>query len=132
MKNILAILAGLLLFCSPVYGAPIGNPIAFVNSAAAESNHVVLAQAGYLNGISITSGASAGYLLIFDAITAPGDGAVLPKFCYSIPAATSFALSWLSYPVPFAIGITAVFSTTGCFTKTASATAFFNAQVQKQ
>ena len=40
-------------------------------------------------GLTVTNGASAGYVLMFDATTVPGDGAVSPVGCYAIPAGPS-------------------------------------------
>ena len=113
-----------------VGGGPGIPPIA---SAAAESNHVVKSAcdpvAGCrLKGFEVVTGASAGFVLIFDATVAPADGAVLPVKCYSVAATSTFDKSWPDNPVKFSTGIVLVFSTTGCFTKTASATAFFSAE----
>jgi len=69
--------------------------------------------------------------MVFDATSAPADGAVTPKECAVAPAnATTFIDYGGGPPESFATGITAVFSSTGCFTKTASATAFFHGTVQ--
>lgn len=106
-----------------------GQGMAEVPSTAAESNHVMKAGAGNLFSITITTGASAGFLMIFNATSAPADGAVAPVYCVPVAAASATPLQW-NYPVVFSTGITAVFSTTGCFSKTASATAAFFAQVQ--
>jgi hypothetical protein len=110
--------------------APIGNPITSVQSSAVESSHILKASSGLLNGFSATSGATAGYVLLIDSASVPADGAVTPKFCYSLPATQTTGASWISYPAPFSSGIVIVFSTSGCFTKAASATAFFSAQIQ--
>ena len=99
------------------------------NSAAAESSHVFKASAGTLFGLSVTSGASAGYVLIFNATTAPADGAVTPVACYAIAANTTLGIAFTPFPLALSTGITAVFSTTGCFTKTASATSFFLGEI---
>lgn len=104
--------------------------MALVSSSAAESNKVLKASAGNLYSITITTGASAGYLMIFNATSAPIDGAVTPAYCIPVAASSGTPLKWGDFPVVFSTGITAVFSTTGCFTKTASATAAFFAQVQ--
>lgn len=100
-----------------------------VVSTAAEANHVLKAGAGNLYGLSVTTGATAGYILLFNATSAPADGAVAPLFCYSIPASTSAGIAY-NVPAAFSTGITASFSSTGCFTKTASATAFFSGSVK--
>lgn len=104
--------------------------LAPVVSAAAESSHVLKASPGNLYSVSVTIGGTAGYLLMFDATSAPVDGAVTPTQCVIVPASATVAISFdPAPPEVYATGITAVFSTTGCFTKTASATAFFHGSV---
>jgi hypothetical protein len=103
-----------------------------VVSASAEASHVLKNSAGNLLSLTVTIGATSGYLMVFDATSAPSDGAVTPKFCRYVKSdGTSGAtsLAWLN-PLVFASGISVAFSSTGCFTKTASATAFFSGQVQ--
>ena len=108
--------------------------IAPVVSTAAESNHVLKGSAGNLYTLTATIGATSGYLMIFDATSLPANGAVTPKYCLPIASNGTFGgttLSWNSGPpLVFATGITAGFSTTGCFTLTASTTANFFGQVQ--
>lgn len=107
--------------------APAATP---ANSAAAESNHVFKASAGTLFGLSVTSGASAGYVLVFNATTAPADGAVTPVACYALAANQTLGIAFTPFPLAMSTGITAVFSTgANCFTKTASASAFFLGEV---
>lgn len=120
----------LCLFSFNAHGAPLGNPIISVQSSVAEGSHILKTSQGYLNGFDVTSGASAGYVLFFDSVTAPADGTVTPKLCFALPATSTTGASWLDYPVPFSTGIVVVFSTTGCFTKAISNTAFFTAQIQ--
>lgn len=97
-----------------------------VVTSAVASNLVIKGSAGNLYAVNITTGASAGYLMIFNATSAPADGAVTPVKCLPVAANTGMELSYRSLPVAFSTGITAVFSTTGCFSKTASATAFIS------
>lgn len=94
-----------------------------IATTVAASALVLKASAGNLYDFNITAGASAGYLMIFNAITAPADGTVTPAVV--LPVAANAGLGF-TYPFPkrFTVGITMVFSTTGPFTKTASATAF--------
>jgi hypothetical protein len=94
-------------------------------STAVGSSIVAKVSAGNLYGVSITTGASAGYLLMFNATASPADGAVTPLMCRTVPANSSLEIDHSVIPDRFTTGITAVFSTTGCFTKTASATAMF-------
>ncbi len=99
-------------------------------STAVESNRVLKASAGNLYSLDVTAGATSGYVLIFNATSAPADGAVTPLYCWPLGANQSLSRSWNSPPAVFSTGITAVFSTTGCFTKTASATAFISGASQ--
>jgi hypothetical protein len=117
---------------APTTGAAAG--ITAVLSTAAEANHVLKAGAGNLYNAYATS-TVAGYLLIFNATSAPADGAVTPQNC--IPGALTqsgiYAASINYNPGPmeiFTTGITASWSSTGCFTKTASATAFIHGLVK--
>lgn len=108
-----------------------GSGITRVVSASAESNHVLKASAGNLYGVYVTTGNTAGYLMVFNATSAPGDGAVTPNECLWAPAnSTTFLNFNPGPPSTYSTGITAVFSSTGCFTKTASATAFFAGSVK--
>lgn len=97
-----------------------------VTSAAAESSHVLKAAPGSFIGGHVTA-TGAGFLMLFDAVAAPADGAVAPKTCVAVAANTSVNIV---NPQPFLTGVVAVFSSTGCFTKTASAVAYFSFQVQ--
>ena len=83
---------------------------------------------------SITSGASAGYWMVFDSPTTPADGTlkVQPKYCWYWPANFSNAWFWPG-GIPWQTGLTMVFSTgADCSHKTTSNTAFFTVQVQTQ
>ncbi|MDE2106108.1 MAG: hypothetical protein KGL39_53290 [Patescibacteria group bacterium] len=114
---------------APTAGAAAG--ITSVVSSAAESGHVFKASAGNLYSAYVTTGSTAGFLMIFNATSAPADGAVTPIHCIQAPANQTVSLSFNPGPAEvFSTGITAVFSTTGCFTKTASATAFFHGAVK--
>lgn len=109
-----------------------GSPsMASIISAAPEAGHVLKASKGNLYDAYVTTGATPGFLLIFDAISVPGDGAVTPTDCVPVGAGSWGGISYgPGLPEAFSTGITAAFSSTGCFTKTASATAFFHGRVQ--
>ena len=100
-----------------------------VVSASAEGSKVFKASAGNLYAYQVTTGAVAGYVMIFNAVSAPADGAVTPVKCVAVAANSTVGVS-MNPPEAFATGITAVFSTTGCFTKTISATATFSGDVK--
>lgn len=104
--------------------------VAPVVTAAVAGGQVLKASAGNLYGLNVVSGASAGYVLVTNTTTVPADGAVTPLKCYAIPATSSLDLNLRAAPVYFSTGISVSFSTTGCFTKTASATAFISGDVK--
>lgn len=105
--------------------------IAPVVSSAAEASHVLKASPGNLYGFHASTGATAGYILVYDATSAPSNGTVTPVMCMAIPATSTMGMSpGANMPILFATGITIVFSTTGCFTQTTSATAFFSGYVK--
>lgn len=104
--------------------------IAPTTTTAVASNQVLKAAPGNGYRYAATTGATAGWLMIIDAITAPGDGAVTPKICRAVAANTSIEIDHSTMPDKFLVGIVEVFSSTGCYTKTASATADLEGQVQ--
>jgi hypothetical protein len=83
-----------------------------------------------LAGLNVVTGASAGYVMLFDAAAVPADGPVTPVRCMPVAANTGIDLNFRGAPLRFDTGLVAVFSTTGCFTKTGSATAFIAGDVQ--
>lgn len=100
-----------------------------VVSPSAEGSRVFCSAACNLWSIYITTGASAGFLMTFNATSAPAEGAVTPVECVQVAANSTVALSFGPGPPDrYSIGATAVFSTTGCFNKTISATAYFKAR----
>jgi len=106
--------------------------ISRVGSTAAEASHVLKSSAGSLYALTVVTGATSGWLMLFDAVSAPADGAVTPFWAKYLPSdgtAGDLSLEW-SVPLAFATGITAVFSSTGPFTKTGSTTAAFYGQVK--
>lgn len=106
-----------------------GSAASFTATGAVASNLVAKASAGNLYAMNVTAGASALFIMVFDATSAPADGAVTPKWC--LPLAANAGLDKVfNPPLRGATGLTIVASTTGCYTKTASATAFISAQAQ--
>lgn len=97
-----------------------------VVSSAAEGSHVICSAACRLYHLSVTTGASAGYVLIYDATSAPVDGAVTPALCYTAGASSTLGVSFGDIPADFAVGLAVVFSTgASCFAQTTSSTAYF-------
>ena len=101
--------------------------VATSTTAAASSLTLINGNRGNLYGCQVTSGASAGYVMVFTDTSEPADGAVTPLKCYKIAANSTLVVDFRAGPpVQMIPGATIVFSTTGCFTKTASATAFIS------
>lgn len=99
-------------------------------SAALEASRVVKPSNGNLYWLTVDITSASGWLMLFDAVTVPADGTVTPLYAVPVTfdSANSFGFASLeiqSLPMHFKNGICAVFSTTGPFTKTASATAAF-------
>ncbi len=100
-------------------------------STAAETSHVVNAAGvgAFIHGASITTGATAGFFMILNAAADPGNGTIAPTKCVQVAANQTAGISadpdtaW-----DFPKGVVLLFSTTGCFTETQSATAFFSWQ----
>lgn len=107
-----------------------GAGIAPIVSAAIESSHVLKASAGNLYSVKVTSGATSGCLMVFNATAAPANGAVTPAEAPAVVSANSTVAEQFNIPEYFSTGITAVFSSTCGLTLTASATALFSAEVQ--
>lgn len=99
-------------------------------SADAVSSLVLTAPLKALYSLSVKIGATSGYVMVFDAAALPSNGAVTPKWCAPVTSnATNgfIAAQWAS-PMLMTNGVVVGFSTTGCDTLTASATAKFMAQ----
>jgi hypothetical protein len=100
-----------------------------VVTTGAASSLVLKNGAGQLFEVHATATVD-GWLLVFDATSAPADGSVQPKIAFPVPAQGMNGIQFAGLPpVAFSTGITAVFSTTGPFTKTASGTAFIFGRV---
>lgn len=110
---------------------PAGGPATPVVSASAEGSHVLKASPGCLLSMYVVGGAAAGFIMVFNSTTVPADGAVTPIECVPIAANSYQYINFAPLPPEwFSTGISAAYSTTGCFTKTVSSGAFFHALVQ--
>jgi hypothetical protein len=100
-------------------------------SSALEAGHVLKAGPGNLYSLYVMTTSVAGFLMTFNATSIPADGAVRPVECIQISAESAAAISFDGAPPDYySTGIVAVFSSTGPFAKTASATAFFKWRVE--
>lgn len=122
---------------APVTSAPSSSSSSGLSpssTSALASNQTVKGSAGNLYSFEVsadsTLSAAAWWIMVYNATTAPADGAVTPAKCYAQPAGvTSYAAAFY-IPVQFSSGITIGVSTTGCFTKTASAHGFISGDAQ--
>jgi hypothetical protein len=112
----------------PAGSASIGNlnPASQLASTAVETSHVIKASAGTLYSFEVaadsTLSGAAWWVMIFNATSAPADGAVAPAKCYPLSSGqTGYAGAFAAGGVSFTTGITIAVSTTGCFSKTSSA-----------
>lgn len=105
-------------------------PQSIVPRATRAASTALLAVTGpcSLRAINVAAGASAGWILVVDAAAVPGAGAVEPKRAYAI-AANASAEYQFPNPIQLVKGCVVLFSTTGPFNYTASATAFISADV---
>lgn len=108
---------------SPTSSAGAGVTSSATSTAAASI--VFKTTAGNLYGINVVSGSTAGYLMLFNSTSTPADGVVTPVKCLPVAANSGFYITF-EVPLRFSAGITAVFSSTGPFNKTASATAYIS------
>lgn len=101
-----------------------------VTSTSLEANHVITGAAGSLYSFEVqadsTLSAAAWWIMVYNATSAPVDGAVTPIKCYQMASGTLGASYAFPNPIAFSTGITIGVSTTGCLTKTASAHAIIS------
>jgi hypothetical protein len=98
---------------------------------AVASSLQIKATPGNLLSLNVTSGGTAGAVLILDSATVPSSGSsVTPIKCYELAASSTLDLHWGATPLGTVNGIVVLFSTGGCFTFTASVTAFISGEFE--
>lgn len=101
-----------------------------VSTSALATALVVNNAASSLRSFSVnadaTLSAAAWYVLIMNATTDTGNGAVTPIKCYAVPAGYPNISGAFPNPIRMGTGIVIVASTTGCFTETQSAHAYIS------
>lgn len=114
-------------------GSAFAGPLVYATSTAYESSHIFNAAPANLFYYTVMNhSTTAMTLMIFDATSAPVDGAVTPKICLPVSAATTAIDGIVSqpifgpYPIQFSTGIVFVLSSgQTCVTKTATANGWF-------
>lgn len=108
--------------------------ITSVVSPSAEATRVLKASAGNLYSVYATNlTATAGYLVVVNAISAPADGAIAPLACVPLPGNGIASIDYAPGPAQrYSTGIVAVVSSAStCFTKTTGTiTALISGAVQ--
>jgi hypothetical protein len=106
------------------------SPVASISTGSLAANQIVSAVPANLYSFEVsadaTLSAAAWWIMIYDAASAPVDGAVTPKKCFAQASGTTSYAAAFPTPVVFSTGITIGASTTGCFSKTASTHAFIS------
>lgn len=111
-----------------------GAAVAPVASSALEIAHVIKGGAGALANLSVTNHlTSPVWVLVLNATSDPGNGAVAPIWWQELPAATAAqdaggTWGWGTAPLKATTGITVVCSTTGPFTETQTANCAISGQ----
>jgi hypothetical protein len=117
MKTLLAIVV-LLLSLVPCSAQSVG--ITPVVTAAAAATLVAKAAPGRLYKVQAANHtATAGFVVVLNAVAAPADGAITPLFCFAIAANGTAQSDFSTRAGAFNTGIVVVFtSAASCFTKT--------------
>jgi hypothetical protein len=127
-KLVLAAVAAIGLCASPAM-AQVSS-----SSGALAANQVVKGAGGNLFSFEVsadsTLSGAAWWIMIYDAVAAPADGAVTPRKCYAQPSGAVSASYAFQAPISFSTGIVIGVSTTGCYTKTQSVHAFISGDFQ--
>lgn len=99
-------------------------------SPALATAQIIKAAPGNLYSFEVsadsTLSGTAWWILVYDALTDPGNGTVTPRKCYAQISGTTSASYTFPTPIAFGTGIVIVASTTGCYTETQSAHAFIS------
>lgn len=125
-------LSAILGICSRVADAQ--APIGYGKpSTALESSHIFKTAQGILVDFQVniqTCASSPCWVLLIDASTVPADGTVTPAKWWQVSANTTLGVSFALNPLLLTSGIILVCSTTGPFTKTATAQCLFSGETQ--
>lgn len=97
-------------------------------NTTAASSKVMATNGCQVFGFNGTTGATAGWFLLYNLTAAPVDGTVTPVKAYAVGTNSSIEVAY-SPALKFPTGLTMAFSSTGPFTQTLSATAMFSAEV---
>jgi hypothetical protein len=107
------------------------TPVVASSAQNTAGGMIIKPSPGCLLAAYVVNSTIAGFMMIFNSATIPADGAVTPIHCIPIGASSYQWINFAPQPPEFySAGVSLAFSTTGCFTKTVSATLFMHAIVQ--
>jgi hypothetical protein len=112
----------------PVSVLPRGA-VTSITSTALEASKVLKSSPGSVLSLHLNA-TDSGWFMLLDAIAAPIDGAVLPKKAWQFQGSNPATIDIrFDPPLVMSFGAVLIFSSTGPFTKTASAAAMFSGEV---
>jgi hypothetical protein len=112
----------------PVSVVPRGT-ITSITSTALEASKVLKSSAGLLLSLHLNA-TDSGWFMLLDNSVVPSDGAVTPKKAWQFQGSAPVTIDIrFDPPLVMTNGAVLVFSSTGPFTKTASAAAMFSGEV---
>lgn len=113
---------------SPLPVLASASPIQSQVTPVAGSSVVLRSTPATFYGANITTGASAGYVMLFDLAALPANGTVTPTKVWAVAANSTLEVGYYPNGLTMLQGAVLAFSTTGPFTLTASATAFISGE----
>jgi hypothetical protein len=109
---------------------PVGHAAApIIASAVLEGSHVFRIAAASVYAVTATGLSTFAWLLLFDAVAVPADGAVVPLQAIQATNLASVQIAFGGAAAAFGTGVVAALSTTGPFVKTTGPTGFLSALV---
>lgn len=136
MKRLI-LLAFLCMFASPALAqttclVPPNAPATPIVTTTLEGSHILKAAPGCLISAYVYNAGAAAFFMVFNSTTLPANGAVAPRECVPVAAASYQYISFAPQPPEFySIGITSAISTgANCLTLTVGSGAWFHAIVQ--
>lgn len=118
---ILAALMALMVWVPRAHAQQVNESVTPIVTATAAASLVLKATPGRLYSVYATNNtATAGYLLILNAVSDPTSGTVAPLACVPLPASGAASINYIPTPAgQYSVGITAVLtSASSCYTVT--------------
>jgi hypothetical protein len=105
--------------------SPASPPLVSTQTSSMASSLIIKSSPGMLYTCYATTSTSSGYLMLFDAVAPPDDGAVTPIEVIYCSASSTSGVDQRDTPQAYSVGIVAAFSSTGPFVKTTTSNGAF-------